>query len=112
PLGKLGAISALCSAPKPSRARTWSVYAPSDAGVQFAVQSTQLSADSGGIICAIDQLWPPSVLYSTAWMPRLPANATPASWIRPSLTIEPSLGESTRAIVFTTACLSQPWASQ
>src|SRR3989442_8705079 len=112
PLGKRGEAFGSCIASAPSVARTFSWYGPSLAGVHMADQSTHVSGESGGLMSAAVQLRPPSVLYSTVCTPRVPANATPASVMAPTLTMSPLAGASKRAVVLTTALWSQPCASQ
>ena len=99
-------------APCPSRVRTCSRYCPAASTAQVAVQVTQVRFERGGFKTPGDQVRPPSALISTALMPRFPAKATPETSIVPTLSSDPSGGESIRDIVFTAASGFQPWFSQ
>ena len=68
--------------------------------------------ESGGFTSARAQLRPPSVLNSTAPIPRLPAKAIPATVTGPVVNSAPSRGRSKRAIVLTAASGFQPSFSQ
>ena len=78
----------------------------------MTVHRTQVSGESGASNGAAFQIVPPSVLYSTLLIPRVPANATPAMVTGPSRMISPSCGVSKRAVVLITALWSQPCCSQ
>src|SRR3989442_14266538 len=110
PSGSVGTSRAVCTTPRPSRARTFNVYSPGAVGVQSAAHNTQVNGPSGGLISAGRHVPPPSVLYSTALIPRSPPYATPPSPISPTV---PERGATVNSdIVFTTASSLHPDASQ
>jgi len=65
--------------PVPSTARTVRVCVPADGIRQCQDHSTQVCAESGGVTVARDHVLPPSVLTSTAFIPRIPAKAMPCN---------------------------------
>src|SRR5256885_1698707 len=77
PSGNVDAGAASCRVPSASTARATMRNDPLRGGVQSRVHKTQVRFDFGELRLADFQVSPPSVLTSTAEIPRSPASAIP-----------------------------------
>jgi hypothetical protein len=84
-------------APVPSTARTINVTVPMMVGTHSTAHSTHVWLPIAGLTRAGRHACPPSVLTSTARIPRSPPKATPATqFADPRVSVAPELGTSIR----------------
>src|SRR5256884_5589527 len=111
PSGNVDAGAASCGVPAASTARATIRNDPLRGGVQSRVHRTHVTSDFGELRVADFHVAPPSVLTSTAEMPRSPAKAIPPIWTTPPTTVL-SAGVAMIAVVWIGPRFVQPFCCQ